>query len=135
MCQELRNKRALDEGATIDKEDIIDILGKHFPSEISRDNLWKKADILEKYCKDHIFIVETIGGPVMYRLNHALAKNTSLDFETSKQMLKLVPYIIDREHDLELFKNYEEIISQNKSNENQQSESPLFTQLRLWRVS
>ena len=136
LCQELKRRKELDTDATIDKEDIIDILGKHFPSEISRDNLWKKADIIEKYCKDNIFIIETVSGPVMYRLNHALAKNTCLDFDTAKQMLKLVPYIINRDHDDDLIKKYREIISQNKFkvNNQQQSESPLPTQSRLERV-
>ena len=51
-------------------------------------------------------------------------------------MLKLVPYIINRDHDDDLIKKYREIISQNKFkvNNQQQSESPLPTQSRLERA-
>lgn len=101
LCKELKHK------GSIDRDNIIDILGKYMPNKSNRDEIWKKgSEILSQYCKENVFEGETVDGPVMYRFNTGLAMQTNLDSETIRNIYKLAPHIKDRSHDNMFMKQY-----------------------------
>lgn len=94
LCQKLS------QNGTIDKDSIINMLGKHMPDIRDREELWQKGSkMLVKFCNEHTVPRETIAGHVMYRLDTALVMHTGNSVEKVRNIYKLAPFILDADHD------------------------------------
>lgn len=103
LCQELNQK------GTIDKDSIINILGKHMPDITDREELWQKGSkMLVKFCNENSMPRETIAGHVMYRLDTALVMQTGNSVEEVRNIYKLAPFILDADNDSLFIKLLEE---------------------------